>query len=259
MPEQINGEKPAGNPDSQTPPPPPVEPTIEKRIVALEAERDSRNNRKDSNELAAAVKTGERWLIGINGIALLVSIGIGIVYIFQLREMRKSTDAATSAAYTASQSLQMTRTLVINEDQPVFFMQAEGGCSATNLFRVSFRNHGKTDALGVTGTIHAGIWVTSKNKMKEISSLNFGGPGMIVDSDYPFYEWIKFTLPDCVPNPKSFLEDDSLQTVRAEIKYDNGFGELRTQNMCVFFWNGNWVECSAIRPLWEYAKSKDNK
>jgi hypothetical protein len=155
MPEQTTGENPATNPESQ-PPPAPVEPTIEHRVMALEAEQDSHKNGQDPNDLAAAVKTGERWLIGINGLALLVSIGIGIVYIFQLREMRKSTDAATSAACLAQQSLKLTRQMFEASQAAVFVSVYEMKTKPAHYpvwITVSMRNLGKTRATNVQGTI----------------------------------------------------------------------------------------------------------
>jgi hypothetical protein len=83
--------------------------------MALEAKNDAKKNKKNGDDLTAALKKGEAWIIGINGFALLASIGIGIIYIFQLHEMRKSTTAATRAAYAACVGAQISRSALLEE------------------------------------------------------------------------------------------------------------------------------------------------
>lgn len=122
MPEQISGQNPARNPECQLTPPPPTEPTLEQRVMALEAAHDSYQNEKNRNDLTAAVRTGERWLIVVNGLALLASIGIGVIYIFQLGEMKKATQAATKSVDIAASALrqnegQFEKTLIEMKSQ----------------------------------------------------------------------------------------------------------------------------------------------
>jgi hypothetical protein len=52
-----------------------------------------------------AVKVGEICLIIINGLLLLATIVIAVIYTCQLRQMRRSTDAATQASKTANDTL----------------------------------------------------------------------------------------------------------------------------------------------------------
>jgi hypothetical protein len=109
MPNEKDGQEPTGDPNGYPLPPPPIESAIEQRIVALEAKSHAHDKKDSGGDLAAAVRKGEGWLIGINGLALCASIGIGIIYILQLCEMRKVTKASESAAYAACVSAKIAR------------------------------------------------------------------------------------------------------------------------------------------------------
>jgi Sec-independent protein translocase protein TatA len=71
----------------------PVGTTTEK----LHSERASR--------LAKGTTNAERWLIGIGIATLLINSAIALIYFGQLKEMRKATDAATTASRTAKDTL----------------------------------------------------------------------------------------------------------------------------------------------------------
>src|SRR5947207_12885929 len=93
MPNDKDGQDPAGNPDSQPQVPSPMEPTIEQRVMALETKCNARNEQNNSNDLTAAVKKGEAWLIGINAALLIATIVIACIYYGQLNQMRIATEA----------------------------------------------------------------------------------------------------------------------------------------------------------------------
>jgi hypothetical protein len=60
-------------------------------------------------KLEKDIKTGERWLIKIGAAGVIMNVVIALIYYGQLREMRKSTNAATSAAETADKTLKEIR------------------------------------------------------------------------------------------------------------------------------------------------------
>lgn len=104
MPDEIDGNNPPRNTDSGSLSPSPFDPTMEQRIVALETQNNARKDAPMSNEFANEVKMRERILIAINGFALLATIGIGIIYIFQLKAMRESNTLTRNALKSAAQS-----------------------------------------------------------------------------------------------------------------------------------------------------------
>lgn len=105
MPDQISSQSPTGDHDGQR-----LEPTIEQRIMALEADNRACAEQKKPDDLATAVKMGELALIIINGLLLIATIIIACIYYGQLTEMRKATDAATKASKTAEDTLTEMKT-----------------------------------------------------------------------------------------------------------------------------------------------------
>jgi hypothetical protein len=105
MPDQQSSQGPSGNPDKQPFSPPPIEPTIEQRIMALEANSctDAKNDKSDS--LVKVVKTSELWMIGINGLTFIATIFIAYIYFQQLSQMRIATQASTAAVDLANRAL----------------------------------------------------------------------------------------------------------------------------------------------------------
>jgi hypothetical protein len=90
MPDKEASQNPSGDTGNQPSPPSPPIPTIEERVMALEAQARAHTEQNDAGELASAVKTGECWLIGINGSLLVATIVIACIYSRQLTEMRTS-------------------------------------------------------------------------------------------------------------------------------------------------------------------------
>lgn len=104
MPDANDSQTPSGNADGDPPPPLPVVPTIERRVVALEAESRARNEEKERDELLKDVRTGEWWMISINGALLIATIVIAFIYVGQLNQMTIATQASTDAVRIAGDS-----------------------------------------------------------------------------------------------------------------------------------------------------------
>lgn len=192
-------------------------------------------------------------------LVLIVGIFAACVYDGQLAEMRNTNQLTAQAIIAAGKANELTKALVVNEDQPYIFIQAEGSCSSKS-FRVSFRNTGKIRATGFTGKIRYGTWVPGSKIASETKSIEFGDPNTAIDPQYPLYEWLNFPLPDCVPIPKPILNQDVFYFVDSLISFDNGFGTRLNQEGCVFFWNGNSVDCVSFSPLWKaIQRTRDQK
>lgn len=134
MPDDKNGDSPAGYSKAEMLLPTEREIAVEQRILALEAQSNPCKYAPIGNDAAEDIKSGERWLIGINGLALLASIGIGIIYICQLKQMRYSNDLTRQALKDS----------------------AQGSLTAAAQFQAQLRHY--DDGLGRTGllAIHAG-------------------------------------------------------------------------------------------------------
>jgi hypothetical protein len=104
MPDQIGSQQPAGNPHDKPPPPAPLEPTIEQRVMALESKSHSHTDQQTSENLASAVKIGEAWLIGINGLLLVATIVIACIYYHQLTAMRESNRISRDAVVSVQRA-----------------------------------------------------------------------------------------------------------------------------------------------------------
>jgi hypothetical protein len=87
---------------------------------------------KDTFNLLKDVKTGEKWVIGIGILTLVVNIAIGAIYYGQLVEMRKSTDAATEESQVSNNTLRELKTGSGAQDTHRLAEQAVQQSSATN-------------------------------------------------------------------------------------------------------------------------------
>lgn len=108
MPDETSGENPTRNSNNQSPLPSLTESPIEQRIVAVERNPSADAKQQKSEDLVSAVKTGELWLIAINGSLLIATIVIACIYYGQLTEMREATEASTKASNTAAETLSNT-------------------------------------------------------------------------------------------------------------------------------------------------------
>jgi hypothetical protein len=109
MPDKQHTQDPARDAESQPLTPTPFESAIEQRIVALEANRDACKESNKPDDLVAAVKKGEWWLIGINGLLLIATVVIACIYYRQLGTMQsqlvQSTNATNDATLTRKLSV----------------------------------------------------------------------------------------------------------------------------------------------------------
>jgi hypothetical protein len=109
MPDEKDGQDPTRNPDAQSFSPAPPEATIEQRIMALEAQIASQKKEEPAAQLLGDVKTGEWWLIGINGLLLIATVVIACIYYGQLGQMRIATGLTDAAVKVASSTLTETQ------------------------------------------------------------------------------------------------------------------------------------------------------
>ena len=110
MPNESDNKNPAANPQGQPLPQSPMAPTApQQNEVRNDANNRFSNEESKAIEIEKDIRSGERWLIGISAAGVVLNVVIALIYYGQLREMRKSTNAATSAADTADKTLKEIR------------------------------------------------------------------------------------------------------------------------------------------------------
>jgi Sec-independent protein translocase protein TatA len=128
MPDEQPGQPPPGNAVDQSPAQAAAIAAIEQRVMALEAERSTRQKVEPPKDLVSAVKVGEICLIVINTLLLIATIVIAVIYTRQLREMRKATHLTGDAVQVARDTL--TETQNSNARQAVLSEQTRKDASA---------------------------------------------------------------------------------------------------------------------------------
>jgi len=146
------GHKPTGNTKSHPSFRAPAKPTIEKHKVTDESQASTREQRKDTAGLTAAVKKGEGWLIGINAALLVANIVIASIYYHQLTAMRESNTINREALVIVQRAFLNMRSIA---GGPVF-----GPGQTGYTFTTDWENTGSTPAIGVInyfGIVEQGI------------------------------------------------------------------------------------------------------
>jgi hypothetical protein len=110
MPNEYSGDKPSADPQGQPNPQLPVVPTAPQQNKMGKYSESGTDSKDDKTiQLEKDIRSGERWLIGISAAGVILNFIIALIYYGQLQQMRKSTNAATSAADTADKTLKEIR------------------------------------------------------------------------------------------------------------------------------------------------------
>ena len=229
-PQQEEAQNQEGNGGRDTP-----APSIQNRVDREpEPERaDARANKRQRQLPTVA----DWWQVGIQA-ALLLGAFIAIcIYSGQLDEMRRSTDAATNAAYSAKVSLNLMRRMSkidqrawvgvdkIEGDEPKKGeIEKEGGITEERFVITSwmtFKNFGKTPAREVDGAVNIGfVWQKSTNPPQEPKST---GIHAVVAPGQTYTALGDLLL----VNPKIMQEiitGELLVMVRGKVTYEDIFG-----------------------------------
>jgi hypothetical protein len=114
MPEENSGNDVNRQPDDNSKSQPPVADPASQNPPSEPRKQNPRQQEADAiGKLEKDVKTGERWLIGIGILTLLVNIGIAKIYYGQLTEMQRATKATEQAAYAACAGSQIARASLV--------------------------------------------------------------------------------------------------------------------------------------------------
>jgi hypothetical protein len=109
MPNQGESNKPASQPPKETLAKTPIKATPKQDEMGKEAKARSDNNESTTVKLEQDIRSGERWLIGVTAFGIIVNFFIGLIYLGQLKQMRKATQAATNASETGVKQLDSMR------------------------------------------------------------------------------------------------------------------------------------------------------
>ena len=122
MPDESNGDSPSADSENQPIPQSPVSPvTPEQNKMRENPEGCSGDKKHQPSELERDIRTGEICLITINGLLLVTTIVIACIYYGQLEQMRKATEANTSAANAAVASAEIARWSLIGAEESSAF------------------------------------------------------------------------------------------------------------------------------------------
>jgi hypothetical protein len=116
MPNENKSDDPPADAQAQPIPKTPITPFAPQQDeVGHKTDNAPRNKKDKAIELEQEIRSGERWLIGITGASVIMSVVIALIYYGQLCQMRKATEkagisaeAAKSAADTASRALKFS-------------------------------------------------------------------------------------------------------------------------------------------------------
>jgi hypothetical protein len=105
MPDENASNTPSANPDKQPLSEAQVPPAVEQSEVGDKAKCCTDDKQNNSIKLEMDIRTGERWLIGINAFSVIMTIVIALIYWGQLCQMRRATKAAEGANKVATDTL----------------------------------------------------------------------------------------------------------------------------------------------------------
>jgi hypothetical protein len=104
MHKQDGRDNPPGNPYERPTPESKPEATPQQDKVSHNAQSGARDDESETTKLERDIKTGEKWLILVNALLLLTTIVIASIYYGQLTQMRKATEATSTAAKAADKA-----------------------------------------------------------------------------------------------------------------------------------------------------------
>lgn len=105
MPDENTSNTPPANPEKQSPLGTQVPTAVEQSKVGDNSKCCSENKQPTSTKLEEDIRSGERWLIGINSFSVIMTIVIALIYWGQLCQMKKATRAAEGANKVATDTL----------------------------------------------------------------------------------------------------------------------------------------------------------
>ena len=124
-----------------------------------EADDGTENEESPTAKLERDIKTGEIALIVINGLLLVTTIVIAVIYSGQLKQMRKATEASRKAADAAVQAMHIDdRAWVDISTGP-----AELILGQPLLVPIIIANNGKTSAFNIRGRIVLNVLLANED------------------------------------------------------------------------------------------------
>jgi hypothetical protein len=157
--------------------------------------------------------------------------------------------------WAISSSNRLTQQYISTSDGAYFIFSAEHVGYTPKTVRIVFRNEGKVPAKAFRGEMEVGYIQPPSQNFIPTNNYTLGGSNEIV-GQFPYYEWIEMDLPAFTNEPDPPYKMAILEVVRANISYDNGFGDRKMQEFCQYYWNGNWIDCASLSGLLKNQKRK---
>lgn len=136
MPINNEGQNIEGKPEAQAPVHSPLQSAGDENVPPCSTKQTASQNEPIALRLEEEIRGGERWLIGLGILTLLMNSLIALIYWGQLQEMRKATNATQDAVDVASRTLTETqasnaRQAAANEQARQDAMVASNASAAT--------------------------------------------------------------------------------------------------------------------------------
>lgn len=204
MPVEQDGEDVGGTPNRQSSGNAEIEPPRDKREPSKSTQRNGNQDEQIIASIEKEIKAGEKWLIGIGIASVFINTIIALIYIAQLGQMRKATQASSSASETAVEQLmtqqsQFDRTMTQIVDQTAIQSRS---MHATEKAASASKTSAEIAHIALEPVIGANIVMRSVSQSSiryEITFRNEGGSPATVSIKY-------CALVSTIPQPKSISD-----------------------------------------------------
>jgi hypothetical protein len=202
----------------------------EKNKVTRDSNYLTHNEENATVKLQQDIKTGEKWLIGINLALLVANIVIASIYYGQLSQMKKATEATKIAANAAKDSADLQRT-IIEGTQAAEVMPNALDLNDRNFLKVSVENVGGV----ASATSSVRIEVTRQHLPDnrplgdpQVFAFTTGNLRVKQPSETQVFEIKGYTQND----KWSIYHKKQAIVMNVTIEFENGFGKMVQRKFC---------------------------
>jgi len=193
--------------------------------MGKDAERTANNEKTETQELAHEFRVAEKWTIGINGGLAIIGILALFVYYGQLKEMKRSTDAAVKAADAATNQTVLMRQQLVGTMSSSFALN--GPELVSDKVRIGWVKSGQV----ISREFHATF---------RISEASFPGLKQSWESQIYTVDMKpvlgsfsdKYQIPKFAPSDRQFPTQTHTIIVKGEFSFDDGFGQIFNRQFC---------------------------
>lgn len=183
------------------------------------------------------------WKTMLEVTAVVVGLAVAVIYVLQLKEMRKSTDASTVAANAAKNGFELNRDS-LKATSAGIIVPNMGFQQGSGVVNVVMENRGKGNAWDIETTYRVSlISLPRKNVILRLPPKTAVYP-VVAPADGPgeFTILPKYTREDLL----CFNRQQEAVQVEGEFRYGNSFDNVGNRKFCLIAMVGNTIPCSAL-------------